>query len=175
MYLPEEEWKFINTFAPWFSAIGTFLAVITSLCIAFSARKISLSISSDIYEFNEGEEVIDYLAIFVTNTGYRTIYLNNLACISFQLGLFKKVNIGIGYNSIDGNKSSVFPCKLGENETAELFIKINNENKNWLHSFKNEYLKKNWLSTLKIIVYPNAGKSFKEKPGKTIIKVLKSI
>jgi len=32
-----ETWKFINTFAPWFSAIGTILAVVTSLYSAGQA------------------------------------------------------------------------------------------------------------------------------------------
>lgn len=92
--------------------------------------------------------------------------------ISFQVGLFKKTNIGIGHKYIDSHKSSSFPCKLGENETANLFVKINNDNVNWLHNFKEEHLKNHSLSTLRIIVYPNVGKPFKVKPDKTIMKDL---
>lgn len=167
-----EEWKFINTFAPWFSAIGTLLAVCVSLYISYSTRKIALSISSGIFVFNENGIDAEYLAINVTNTGYRTVFLNSLMCISFQVGLFKKTNIGIGHKYIDDHKSSSFPCKLGENETANLFVKINNGNVNWLHNFKEDLLKKHSLSTLRIIVYPNVGKPFKVKVDQSIIKEL---
>lgn len=169
-----EEWKFINTFAPWFSAIGTLLAVCVSLYISYSTRKIELNVSSGIFVFNENGVDEEYLAINVINTGYRTVFLNSLACISFQVGLFKKTNIGIGHKYIDSQKSSSFPCKLSENETANLFVKINNDNVNWLHNFKEEHLKKHSLSTLRIIVYPNVGKPFKVQPDKTIMKEIVS-
>jgi len=173
MCISVEDWKFINTFAPWFSAFGTFLAVAVSLYFSYSTRKISLSISSGIYVFNENGTDEEYLTIYVTNTGYRTVFLNNFTCISFQVGLFKKINIGIGHKYIDKNKSSNFPCKLGENETAHLFVKINHENVNWLHNFKEEHLKNYRLPSLRIIVYPNIGKPFKTKPDKAIVNELK--
>lgn len=170
MCISVEEWKFINTFAPWFSAIGTLLAVCVSLYISYCTRKIALSVSSGIFVFNENGVDEEYLTISVTNTGYRTVFLNSLMCISFQVGLFKKTNIGIGHKYIDSHKSSSFPCKLGENEAAHLFLKINNSNINWLQNFKKEHLKKYSLSTLRIVVYPNVGKPFKVKPDKTIMK-----
>ncbi|MEI6269611.1 MAG: hypothetical protein WCP01_12085 [Methylococcaceae bacterium] len=170
MCLSVEEWKFINSFAPWLSAIGTLLAVCVSLYISFSTRKITLSISSGIFVFNENGADEEYLAIYVTNTGYRTVFLNSLMCISFQVGLFKKTNIGIGHKYINSHRSSSFPCKLGENETANLFLKINNSNTNWLQNLKKEHLKTHSLSTLRIVVYPNVGKPFKVKPDKTIMK-----
>ncbi len=168
--MTNEQWIFINTFAPWFSAIGTLLAVIVSLYISYSTRKIALEIYYDIYTFGKGEnkEGEKYFGINVTNTGYRTVFINNTTCISFQIGLFKKINIGIGSKYIDSNRSSKFPCRLGENEEAHLFIKMNNDDGNWFKNFKEKYLKNHSLSTLKIIVYPNVGKSFKVKIGKNI-------
>jgi len=146
------------------------------LYIAYSTRKIALSISSGIFVFNENGADEEYLTISVINTGYRTVFLNSLSCISFQVGLFKKTNIGIGHTYIDNDKSLSFPCRLGENETAQLFFKINNSNNiNWLHNFKKEHLKKHSLSTLRIIVYPNVGKPFKVKPDKTIMKEFTSL
>lgn len=172
MCLSVEDWKFINTFAPWFSAVGTFLAVCVSLYISHSTRKISLSISSGIFLFNENGVDEEYLGINVTNIGYRTVFLNNAVCISFQIGLFKKTNIGIGFKYIDASKSSTFPCKLGENETANLFIKINHDDVNWIKNFREEHLSGHSLSSLRIVVYPNVGKPFKVKPDKTILKEL---
>lgn len=173
MCLSVEEWKFINTFAPWFSAIGTFLVVCVSLYISYSTRKIALKISSGIFDVtNENEE---YLCIYVTNIGYRTVFLNSFASISFQVGLFKKRTIVIGREYIDSHKSSNFPCKLGENETASLFVKNNNNNINWMKNLNDKLLKNRSLSTLRIIVYPNVGKPFKVKPDKTIMKDFEKI
>jgi len=76
-----EQWAFINTFAPWVSAVGTLLAVIVSLYISYSTRKISLKIYSDIYIFNEYEKDEEYIGIYVINTGYRTVFLNNTTCM----------------------------------------------------------------------------------------------
>jgi hypothetical protein len=174
MCISNEEWEFINTFAPWFSAAGTLLAVVTSLYISYSTRRIALEISSGIYLIDDNGEDKECFDIDVTNTGYRTISLNHNACISFQVGLFKKTNIGIGPKHIDDFRSSNFPCKLGENETARLSINMKHDNKNWLHNFKEEYLKNHSLSSLKIIVYPNIGKPFKTKPDKSIMKELAS-
>lgn len=170
-----EEWKFINTFAPWFSAIGTLIAVAVSLYIAHSTRKISLVISSGIYDFNENGIDKKYLAIYVTNIGYSTVFLNNATCVSLRVGRFKKTNIGIGWKFIDTSKSSIFPCKLGQNETACLFLKIESDGDNWLRNFRDKYLKIARLSTLRIVVYPNVGKPFKAKPDKTVIREFQSI
>lgn len=171
-----EDWKFINTFAPWLSALGTLLAVAVSLYISFSTRKINLKISSGIYTFNENDVDEDYLGIQVTNVGFRTVYLNNYVSISFQAGGFlNRTNIGIGHKYIDSDKSSKFPCKLGENEVAQLFIKINNDDGNWLESFKKDHFSCRKISSLKIIVFPNIGKPFKVKPDKSIVKALDAI
>jgi hypothetical protein len=175
MYVSVEEWKFINTFAPWFSAIGTILAVCVSLYIAYSTKKIALKIYSGIYNVsNEDGTGEEYLGIYVTNIGYRTVFLNSSETISFQVGWFKKKKFLIGRKYIDTHLSSIFPCKLGENETAKLFVKINNNNINWMQNFKDESLKNHSLSTLKIIVYPNVGKPFKVNPDKTIMKGFES-
>ena len=80
MFLSIEEWKFINSFSPWLSAIGTLLAVCVSLYISYSTRKIALQVSSGIIVFNENGADEEYLAINVINTGYRTVFLNNLVC-----------------------------------------------------------------------------------------------
>ena len=166
-----ECWKFINSFAPWFSALGTFLAVSVSLYIALSSRKISIDISSGVFDFGNGNES---LILKVTNTGLRTVVINNQACICFQVGRFKnKKNIGIGSNYIDQQKTTVFPWRLTEGETAELVVNINNANGNWFHNFKKDHLTGISISTLNIMVFPNVSKPFKQKVDPTIITELK--
>ena len=167
-----ECWKFINSFAPWLSAFGTVAAVVVSLYIALSNRKISINISSEIYQFGEGNEC---LIIKVTNTGLRTVVFDNQFCIAFQVGRFKnKKYIGIGESYIDQSKSSNFPCRLTEGETLNLAINMNNSDGNWLRNFKSNYLKNTSLSTLRVVVYPNVSKPIKEKVGRSIINELQS-
>jgi P pilus assembly chaperone PapD len=166
-----ECWKFINSFAPWFSAFGTLLAVAVSLYIALSSRKISIAISSGVFDFDNGNQS---LIIKVTNTGFRTVVINNQACICIQAGRFKnKKNIGIGSNYIDQHKTSTFPWRLTEGETAELVVNIKNHNGNWLQNFKKNHLTGIPINTLKIIVFPNVSKPFKESVDSTIITELK--
>lgn len=168
-----ECWKFINSFAPWLSAFGTLSAVVVSLYIALSNRKISIAISSEIFDFGNGNES---LIIKVTNTGLRTVVINNQACICFRVGRFnKKKNIGIGSNYIDLQKSSTFPCRLTEGETLDLVVNIANSNGNWLGNFKNQYLKDSSISTLRVIVYPNVSKPIKERVGISVLKELKQL
>lgn len=171
MNLTTKEWEFINTFPPWLLVFMAFLTVVVSLYTFYPARKISLKISSNIYDFNDETSSI---VINVINNGYRTVFLNSEHSIVFQVGLFKKKNIGIGHKYIDFDNSSNFPCKLSENETARLHIRLITDGKDWLKNFQEQYLKRRWSSNLKIIVYPNIGKPFKVKIGKNIRDRLKS-
>ncbi|WP_263080881.1 hypothetical protein [Endozoicomonas sp. Mp262] len=162
-----ECWKFINSFAPWLSAIGTIVATSVSLYIALSNRKISIDITSEIYEFDAG---VEKLIVQVTNTGYRTVVFNNYSCIAFQLSKFRSSkNIGIGSNYIDFQNSSQFPCKLSEGETMKLIISMDNlESGNWLKNFKRNHMNGYSESDLKVIAYPNVAKPFIKKVGKSI-------
>jgi len=168
-----ECWKFINSFAPWFSAIGTISAVVVSLYIALSSRKISINISSEIFDFGSGNRS---LIITVTNTGLRTVVVDNQNCIHFQAGRFKnKKNIGVGSNYIDQQKTTAFPWRITEGETAKFVINMNNSDGNWLNNFRRDHLTGIRLSTLKVIVCPNACKAFKEKVGSTISSQLQGL
>ena len=115
-----EEWKIINTFAPWFSAFGTILAVIISLYLAYLNRKITLKISSNISLFNNGSE---YFFIKVANTGYNSVVINN---ILLQYGLFKKSYIVI--NDISLECSTLLPTKIEVGDAITLCMNIKKEN-----------------------------------------------
>ena len=166
------DFQFWTLIATWLAAIGTVSAVIVSLYVLISNRKISISITSDIYQFEGGKEC---LIIKVTNTGLRSVVINNCHCIYFQIGRFKsKKFIAIGTNYIDQRNSSSFPCQLTEGEVLNLVISLENEDGNWLQNFKSEYLKGVPLSTLKVVVCPNVSKSIKTAVGNSIIKKLRS-
>lgn len=166
--MSNDEWEFINTFAPWVSAIGSFLAVITSLYFSSTNRKISLEVSASVYQFIENEILEDYVFIQITNTGYRTVMLRNF---SWEFGFFKKKEIGIGVNNIDGSKSTSFPCKLEEGQMAQIAIKIHRDNSNYLEEFYDDFLKNHQrfiIKTLAVVVYPTIGKPFKSRVQKTL-------
>jgi hypothetical protein len=86
----KETWKFINTFAPWLSAIGTFAAVVISLYLARQGKSVTLKITA-------GHRLMatpgiqgpypEYIAINIVNTGYRDAQITN---IGWKVGFFKK-------------------------------------------------------------------------------------
>ena len=158
-----EEWKIINTFAPWFSAFGTILAVIISLYLAYLNRKITLKISSNISLFNNGSE---YFFIKVANTGYNSVVINN---ILLQYGLFKKSYIVI--NDISLECSTLLPTKIEVGDAITLCMNIKKEN-NILKDIYNILKdKKLYLGifTLTIVVNTATGKSFKNRVSKDIM------
>ncbi len=166
--MTQEEWEFINTFAPWFSAIGTLLAVVVSLYFSYSNRKTSLMISASIFEFfQEGsQETEDYIFIQITNTSYKDVVIKNF---SWEFGLFKKQYIMPGFNTADHTKSTQLPVKLREGEMAQIAIK--NIDNNYLEGFYRDFLKVSPfinIHTLKINVCPSIGKCFKQKIDKTL-------
>ena len=83
-----EYWKFINTFAPWFSAFGTVTAVIVSLYLAKSEKPIKLRLLADIRILTE-ENNPKYLMIEAINIGSRVA---NITWIGWEIGLFKKLS-----------------------------------------------------------------------------------
>jgi len=86
-----EEWKFINTFAPWFSAIGTLLAVIVSLYLAHTSRRQKLKVSASIMQMltvGQKEDVYpEYVWLRATNIGHSKVKITNLG---WHVGFFKK-------------------------------------------------------------------------------------
>ena len=163
--ISHEEWKIINSFAPWFSAFGTILAVVVSLYLAYLNRKISLNISSNIFLLDTGGE---YFFIKVVNDGYNSVIINN---ISLQYGLFRKTYIGIGYNNISSECSTSLPAKIEVGDAVNLCMNIDKED-NILENFYNNFLKTNLyinIFTLKIVVNTTSGKSFKNRVSKDIM------
>jgi len=78
-----EEWKFINTFAPWFSAIGTFLAVVVSLYLSYTSRrqklKPSVSIMIMLTQGQKEKVYPEYVWLRATNIGHTKVNISNLA------------------------------------------------------------------------------------------------
>lgn len=125
-------WYFINSFAPWLSAIGTIFAVIISLYLALRNDSVRLKVAFNISEIlNEGEKLgtgEEYFWITVTNMGRRAATLNS---IYFKCSPFKK-EYGVmlpPHNSF----SSRLPVTINDGQSANYafpikeFLEINKE------------------------------------------------
>ena len=107
--MDSETWRFINTFAPWFSAIGTIAAVIVSLYLARARRPIKLEVRSGhrILVGDSSElKYPEYIFIGAINVGHRVAYITN---VGWKTGCLKKIH---AIMTIQENRYSWF---AGEN------------------------------------------------------------
>ncbi|MGH8065002.1 MAG: hypothetical protein ACRERE_07120 [Candidatus Entotheonellia bacterium] len=90
--MPDREfWRFINTFAPWFSALGSLAAVITALYLAQRDRRLNLSVRAKLQVQlvqgggpGHGEKLVN---VNIVNKGRRVA---TVTAICWQMGVFKK-------------------------------------------------------------------------------------
>lgn len=168
-----ESWKFINTFAPWLSALGTISAVIVSLYLARRKDeprlKINTNIRNLISDDIEGNQ--KYLFIEIINIGMRPVKIN---AVGWTIGLIKKQSfiqlLGKDQSdSVSMSYSSDFPVTLKDGEEARWLYSLEKKN-NWIDSFKKNL---SWcprwdLYNMKIEVFTNHGIKHKAKIGKSL-------
>ena len=165
--MSQESWLFINSFAPWLSAIGTIAAVIATIYFARRGHRISLKISAGhrlIIGQGTPEPFPEYLTIKVVNTGYRDTNITN---IGWKVGLFKK-RYAV-QNIVQNTISSKLPILLREGDEANYYIPIDKET-NWLENFCDRMLKPHpriHVHFIMIWVSTSVGKNFGSKiePG----------
>lgn len=152
--MSQESWLFINSFAPWLSAVGTIAAVLATVYFAWRSHRIRLEVSAGhrlLVGPSTPKPFPELLAIKVVNTGYRNVNITN---IGWKVGLFKKQ---YAVQKIDSNMtSSTLPVLLKEGEEVNYHIPIDHNN-NWLENFSKDMLKpyprlnihfvKVWVST----------------------------
>nr|WP_320165904.1 hypothetical protein [uncultured Methylophaga sp.] len=166
----EETWKFINTFAPWFSAIGTISAVILSLYLARRDKNVRLEVSAGhrlIISPGDSEPFPEYLSIYVVNVGHREAQLTN---IGWKVGIFKK-RYAV-QSTINDGLSSPLPVRLKDGEEAKYLIPLNDEN-DWLKDFIEKMLSPNpkiQSRFARIQAFTSIGKTFESKIESSLIK-----
>jgi len=159
-FMSQDTWKFINTFAPWFSAIGTLSVVIVSLYLAGRDRNIRLKVSAGhriIIGPGSAKPYPEYLCIYVVNHGHREAQITN---IGWKVGIFKK-QFAIQSTISDG-MSSPLPIRLKDGEEAKYMIPLNEET-NWLKSFSEKMLQpypRLQVHFMKIQAFTSIGKTF---------------
>ena len=120
--MPDREtWRFINSFAPWFSALGTLAAVIVSLYLARRAARPKIGVSVAITRMAKPGQSTDdlppFLRIGVVNRGFREVVL--IGVMWKQLGWRKQ-------RYVDWSPANAYskqlPTKLQHGEEAQLFF-----------------------------------------------------
>lgn len=159
--MDQETWKFINTFAPWLSAIGTLAAVIVSLYLARSEKPIKLEIRAGhrmMIEQGQKGEPTPLLYIGATNRGYRPAIITN---IGWKLGFLKnRYAIQMTTGAIQG--SSTMPVKIDDGEEAKWLLSLERDD-NWVKRFSREFLMPNPrlnLFWLRLQIHTSIGKTF---------------
>jgi hypothetical protein len=167
-----ETWKFINTFAPWFSAFGTLSAVIVSLYLSRAEKPIKLEIRAGhrlIIEPGKKAKYPEYLYISAINTGHRITTIIN---IGWKVGFIKKRHaIQIVPNHIS---SSSLPVKIDDGEEAKWLISLDKE-ENWIENFSKDFLLPNprWnLLWVKLQIHTSIGKTFETRVEKGLREML---
>lgn len=167
--MTNDEWKYINTFAPWLSAIGTISAVVVSLYLARSEKPVRLKIQADtrtIIDSNNEE----YLIIEAINIGSKKA---NIIGLGWTLGIFiKKSFIQIVKEDYTDLYSSKLPISLMDGEEARWFVPL--KGKKWLKNFSTDlsFFPRWSLYWMRLEVFTSNGGKFKTKIGKGLRQAL---
>ena len=164
-----EFWRFVNSFAPWLSAIGSLSAVAFALYLARQDKRVRLDVSVG-HRLLATQGVAgphhSYLAIKVTNIGHREAQISNL---TWKTGIIRKA-YAIQTTPRD-DMSSAVPIRLKDGEEANYFIRLDDEH-NWLGKFIEDFLpNKHWLRLkfARFHVHTTIGSEFSTKLEKSFI------
>jgi hypothetical protein len=150
--LDQEFWIFVNTFAPWLSAIGTILAVCISLYLASTRTRVKIEALAAISVINEQL----YFSVMIVNTGPFEVEITNIGISN----IFKKyMHVLINF---DKEFSSTLPKRLSFGQSADYFIALSNKN-DWLKFRFAEFIQpypKILIHTLRIVIFTSINKQF---------------
>lgn len=156
-----EYWRFINSFAPWFSAIGTLAAVILTLFIIRKDKIINLKLDNAVMMTTVGAHLNppSHVQLKISNNGLRIATLQN---------------IGIRVN---GNKYTMLlqpnflpnelPISLKDGDSVDFSIPFETMNEA-SSKYANGDLKK-----IKLFIVTSTGKEFNIKLGKGTVYNIK--
>ncbi len=167
-----DTWRFINSFAPWLSALGTMAAVITSLYFARKDKRVRLEVSAGhriIISQGASKPFPEVLNIRIVNIGHRDVQLTN---IGWKVGIFKK-RFSV-QTTIQDRISSQLPIRLKDGEEANYYIPFNTEPTRWAESFRKMLhpFPKLQVRFIKIIAHTSIGKKFESSIEKSLSKQL---
>lgn len=175
--MDKETWEFINSFAPWLSALGTIAAVITSLYLARRGDRITLKVTLGIRQVavqgggpEHGRELV---WLNVTNLGRRAATITQLY---WRPAPWRKR--GAIWLAPQNVYSSPFPITLVDGQTANYTLLVEEFCANF-----GDYAREVFsgirgvlrLRMLRIYVYTSTGDAFKQKPEKPLKKLFRTL
>ena len=126
-------WQFINSFAPWLSAIGTVFAVLVALYLARKDNRINLKVAAYLGEpvfLDKPSKGKEFICVSVTNVGRRSAILN---AIYFENLIKRKIKF---FLVSDQSFSAKIPIKLNDGEQADYYFPLEDFIKGNIDSFK---------------------------------------
>ena len=170
--MDKETWRFINTFAPWLSALGTISAVIVSLYLATKNRRLDLKVTASVQTLvHAGMPTRDYVTISVVNLGGREA---TIMAIGWQFGLLRKKHLF----QLPGLPifSTKLPARLRDGESANFFMPTTPEPSSveWVPMMKQHLGRWPRLSvlSLKAEVATSVGKTFRVRVHRNVRNLL---
>jgi hypothetical protein len=160
----QDTWRFVNTFAPWLSAIGTLTAVIVSLYLARRASRLALrvflAIITTVYQDDYRTQTTEFVKISVVNHG-RTAVVTGFGWL-WLWGSRKKRNwVILPPVGVDTTR---FPKKLefGEEATILLPTATFNKDSEWfLQAIRSSWFPHLEVRLLRVVVFASTGQRFR--------------
>lgn len=172
------DWRFINTFAGWLSAIGTLLAVVVSLWLARRDSRVRLRVSVGVRKifverkiYAKPAEEPDFVVVAVTNVGRRVATVNGLLWKN-QLVRRRYLYQMLG----EAPLSAQVPVRLQDGEEADFAIPLSALAANDPADFRGLVPRPRILTILflRMLVRTSTGERFAAPPEKELRKWLLS-
>lgn len=169
--ISQTTWQFINTFAPWFSAAGTFSAVIVSLWLATSQRRARLRVlvgHFTMVEQGRQPPFPEFVMIQAVNIGSRPVRVTNLA---WRVGTLKH---RFAMQTVGDPLSSRLPVEVEQGQEASWFLRTDGE---WAENLSKSLLMPNWrraLETLRFEIYTSLGHTSRAVPNVDLREIIAS-
>ncbi|MBW2596010.1 MAG: hypothetical protein JRC93_08550 [Deltaproteobacteria bacterium] len=171
--LSRADWKFINTFAGWFSAAGTLIVAVVALYIAnrsirpkvrvWVGHRISIGPGSK-------EPYPEFIVFGIVNQGERPLAISQ---IGWKVGLLNKRH---AIQQYEESMSSKLPVYLAHGEEATWYVPLDARVQPWMEFFAKGMLMPNYkvsCLTLRAQFFSSIGQIFSVKPERTLIVKLK--
>ena len=166
--MPDREtWRFLNTFAPWLSALGTLAAVITSLYLARRAARLDIRVSASIVRMGvPGQQPWhEYFKIRVVNHGREAVVI----AVAWWLRFNWLAGTGLPKNWLvltgpDDDYSTRLPARLDFGEEANFFLATDvffKPSSDILKTIRSSRFRKLTLRLLRVGVSTSTGQKFR--------------
>ena len=172
--LDVDYWKFVNTFAPWLSGIGSLFAVIISLCslyITLRDMRVNLSVRTIIDSSIIKNASGDYICVSVINRGRRVAVISNIYLHYIQWCSFKFYNVFPPTYNWNGDSLS-FPIRIEEGDGATYKLSVN-EIFTKLIGTKMRLVSQRDISILRVTVETSTGKLFTARFNREIRQAMR--